>query len=76
MPKYRVHLQTGASMSVFVEADDPEAAIEAAYDHGQYLCAQCSGWGQEWDLDLGEWGTENLDGSQPPIEEIVDEEGA
>lgn len=55
MPKFTVFLTTTASLAVTVEAEDREAAIDAAYDNGQYLCAQCSGWGQDWGLDLGEW---------------------
>lgn len=55
MPKYRVYLETGASLSVTVDAEDEEAAAEAAFESGQYLCAQCSGWGQNWTVDLGEW---------------------
>lgn len=61
MPRYRVSLETGASLFVTVEAEDEEAAIEAAYDNGQYLCAHCTGWGQDWGLDLGEWEPSEVD---------------
>jgi hypothetical protein len=53
--KYSVNLTATASLIVQVEAEDREAAIDAAYDNGQYLCAQCTGWGQDWSLDLGEF---------------------
>lgn len=33
-----------------------EAAVEEAYQEvpGD-VCAQCSGWGKSWSLDLGDW---------------------
>ncbi|MEV1013828.1 hypothetical protein AB0I89_24045 [Micromonospora sp. NPDC049801] len=73
MAKYRVYMETTASMTVTVEVDDNlsedearEAAIEKAYDEApRDVCAQCSGWNQPWSLDLGEWemSTES-DGSE------------
>ena len=44
MAKYRVYLQTVASTSVEVEADDKDAALEAALS-GEMptICALCSG---------------------------------
>lgn len=66
MAKYRVYLETGASVAVTVEVDDDldeaeahAAAIEKAFDEApRSVCAQCSGWGQKWSLDLGEWDVE------------------
>ena len=56
MNKYRVYLQAIANLSVEVEAEDPDEALELAFEqHGQYLCAQCSGWGENWSLDIREW---------------------
>lgn len=56
MPKYHVNLQTVASMSVTVEAEDEKSAIDAAYEEiPSGVCAQCSGWDQFWSLDLGEF---------------------
>lgn len=55
MPKYRVWLQTNAEFGVSVEAEDEEAAIEAAFEHTRGICAQCSGWGKDTSIDLGEW---------------------
>ena len=65
MSRYRVYMSTGAGLSVSVEAEDEESAIEAAYDvaSSQYLCAQCAGWGQKWGLDLGEWEVDDEPGS-------------
>jgi hypothetical protein len=66
MAKYRVYLTTGASVAVDVEVDDsldPEEARDKAYDEAfqeapSGVCAHCSGWGQPWGLDLGEWEIE------------------
>lgn len=70
MPKYRVYLQTSASMTVTVEAEDPDAALDAAYEEAPGgVCAQCSGWGKNWSLDLGEWESD----SQAPLDQVVEE---
>jgi len=56
MPKYRVYYETVASVTIIVEAEDEEAAEQKAWnDIPNGVCAQCSGWGQPWGLDLGEW---------------------
>jgi len=57
MSTFRIYFTTGASATVTVEANDLEDAIEKAYDElPSDICAQCSGWGQEWSRDLGdEW---------------------
>jgi hypothetical protein len=63
MPKYNVLFTTHASAWVTVEApetDDKGEIVDFAYDASTVefpsLCAQCSGWGQQWDLELGdEW---------------------
>ena len=55
MNKYRVYLQATADLSVVVEAEDPEEALDLAYESRQYLCSQCAGWGESWSLDIGEW---------------------
>lgn len=55
--KYRVTLKNTAYAYITVEADNPDEAIDAALD-GElpYICAQCSGWGAGYDLELGdEW---------------------
>jgi hypothetical protein len=63
MAKYTVYLETTASMTVTVEVDDNlneddarEAAMEEAFQEAPSgVCAQCSGWKEKWNLDLGEW---------------------
>ena len=43
MAKYVVHFGGGANATVEVDADDPDAAIEAAYDElPNGLCSHCS----------------------------------
>lgn len=79
MAKYRVFLATGASLSVTVEVDDDldvdearESAIEKAFEEApSNVCAQCSGWGKRWSLDLGEWDMEkNQDGTEAQPERV------
>jgi hypothetical protein len=58
MPKFRVNLLKTVSYTIEVEADDEDAAIDAAYDQAPSVCAQCSGWGQDWGYDDGnDWQT-------------------
>jgi hypothetical protein len=81
MSKYRVYLSTGASMTVTVEVDDDldpddaiEQAIEKAFDEApQGVCAQCSGWGQSWGLDLGEWDIERDPDGKEATPELVED---
>lgn len=50
--KLTVNFSQVVSVSVTVDADDVEAAIEAAYDDAPTgICAQCSGWGKSWSRD-------------------------
>jgi hypothetical protein len=58
VPEYTVILRSTQWAYIRVEADDPQAAIEAAHDHGvPEMCAQCTGWGQDWtrEADEDEW---------------------
>lgn len=57
MPKYRVHLRTAGFTSVVVEADDPDRAIDKAFERDlPGICAQCTGWGRGYTLEFGdEW---------------------
>ncbi len=57
MSKYRVGLTSEAYAYVTVEADDPDSAIEAAFEEAPTICAHCAGWGQlGWSLEIGdEW---------------------
>jgi hypothetical protein len=69
VPKYRLYYETVASTYVEVEAEDADAAVDKAWDEAEFpqLCAQCSGWGRSYSLDLGEW--EPVDG-EGGIEEV------
>lgn len=66
--KYTVNFSQIVSVSVTVDADDIESAIEAAYDEAPSgVCAQCSGWNQDWSRD---------DVGELVVEEVSDETGA
>lgn len=52
MSEYSVYFTQTVGVTVSVEADDIEDAIERAYDEAPgSICAQCSGWGRSWDRD-------------------------
>lgn len=56
MAKYDVSMTTCAYAIVTVEADNEDDAMERALEKGPTnICAQCSGWGMPWSLDLGGW---------------------
>lgn len=59
MPKYRVTFTGSASATVDVETDetDPEVIAELAYQEDfPTVCAQCSGWGRSYSLEIpDEW---------------------
>lgn len=56
MPKFTVHMDAVISTAVTVEAEDVEAALAACYDElPRSICAQCSGWGESWGKDEGEY---------------------
>lgn len=81
MKKFRVYLQTWASTSVEVEAEDKEAALTAYFDDMNValptLCAQCSGWGQDYNLDLNDQWNPAVSPGEPEtnaVEEISDGE--
>ncbi len=55
MATYRVNYTSGAFLSIAVEADNEEDAIDKAYEEvPSGVCAQCSGWGEKWSLDVGD----------------------
>jgi hypothetical protein len=54
MATYTVYLKTFAETSVKVEAEDPDEAPDKAYDVRPTICAQCSGWGRNYNLELGD----------------------
>jgi hypothetical protein len=65
MTTYQVLFTTGASTVVEVEADSPEEARELADEKFKepMLCAQCSGWGNRQNLELGDgWEQDESDG--------------
>lgn len=67
--KYRVYFTGTADLTVTVDVNDPEAAIEQAYDEmPSGLCAQCSGWGRTWSRDWPEevevYAVDDADGKQ------------
>lgn len=63
MSRYEVTLKGGAWVYVTVDAADPEDAIEQAQEIAPHeVCAQCSGWGREYDLELSEeWEKESVE---------------
>jgi hypothetical protein len=70
--KYRVTFGKQVWSAVEVEAEDEEAAIEKATEEFVYpsLCAQCSGWGQDWYVEDGdEWLIP--DKVEDAVEEVV-----
>lgn len=68
MPEYRVIFIAGADIVVKVEADDPDAALNAAEEElPGSLCFQCSGYRQAWSRDEGDfepWIVEDAEGKE------------
>jgi hypothetical protein len=72
MPKFRVYLQTVASTTIEVEAEDKHEAYELATSKKMpTICAQCAGWGGRQNLDLNDvWeGDDDIDKA---VEEVED----
>lgn len=66
-----MYLNGHAWFNTTVDADDVESAIEQAFEKRPNLCAQCSGWGREWSLELGdEWELDTVEDENG--EEVVD----
>lgn len=63
MEKYRVYLETTASMSVEVEADSMEEAVEYALDEhgGTSSCHQEPFELGDWDVPKDNWAVVRLD---------------
>ena len=60
MSKYTVPLKTGAYAFVTVEADSAEDAVDAVFNGDlPWVCAQCSGWGRQFSLELGDWDVDD-----------------
>ena len=56
MPKFNVYFQTTADTSFTVEAESADEAIERIFDDADfpYICAQCSVWGSDYELNIGD----------------------
>ncbi len=73
MAEYRVYLQATAEMAVRVEAEDETEAIDKAYDElPGGVCAQCSGWRQKWNLDIGDFEVSDSTDEFPNPELVSD----
>lgn len=72
MAKYRIPMTTYVNTSVEVETDetDPEKIVEAAYEQANFpsICAQCSGWGNDQELELGDdWSPVPMSSTDPTL---------
>lgn len=70
---FTVYLSTGAHTVVTVMATDAEQAAEFAYqDDLPTICAQCSGWGRDVNLELGDdWEvTEVVPSASTPVTSV------
>lgn len=70
MPKYAVDLMSTLTTTITVEADSEDDAIEKAFDSEAMpgsICAQCTGWGQKFSIDQGEWDTPPSDINEQPV---------
>lgn len=62
MTRYRVEAYTTISFTTEVDIDDEgmdegeaeEAAYDKAMEKRRGLCAQCSGYGRDWSLDMND----------------------
>lgn len=72
MSKYRVYLQTVASTTIEVEADNKDEAYDKALNEGMpHICAQCSGWGGGQNLELnGDWDISEDSTVDESVEEV------
>lgn len=64
MKTYSVLFTTGASSVFEVEAESVAEARDIAADQFEppTICAQCSGWGNDQNLELGDWEQDESDG--------------
>jgi hypothetical protein len=74
MPKYRVYLETVASTTIEVEAEDKDEAYEfVASANMPRICGQCSGWGNDQNLELGDvWEIPQTMSVEEAVEEVTD----
>ncbi|MFJ6636608.1 hypothetical protein ACIQMR_35370 [Streptomyces sp. NPDC091376] len=73
MAKYTIPLNGYASATLTIETDetDPELILEEALNQGvPGICAQCSGWGRPFSIELGdEWEETRKPDGTPEIYE-------
>ena len=57
MALYDVHMARTTWLTMHVEADDEDQALEEAYQEAPTFTAHEGGWGSfgKWDADAGEW---------------------
>lgn len=56
MSMFTLYFTNTSSSVVKVEAVDLDEAIDLAYDQlPSSICAQCSGWGSDWNRDESDW---------------------
>lgn len=55
LKKYRVRLVRADYFTTEVEAETEEEALDLAYSITPELCAQDSGWGQDWNVEVDDW---------------------
>lgn len=60
MAKYAVSMEETCWVTVYVEADSEDEALEKGYEAApDGICAHCTGWGTEWGRDHeGPWGSD------------------
>jgi hypothetical protein len=84
MAKYTAYFTTTASMTLVAEVPDdvaaegPEEISEWIMSNSRSatLCAQCSGWGQPYSLDLAEWEPETHgEGERKGLAYVTDADG-
>lgn len=59
--RFTVYFNATTTISVDVEAEDAEAAIDLAYEElPGGLCIHCSGWDKSWGRDEGEFEPDSV----------------
>lgn len=85
MPKYRMYIngaydgyvefESAVVIQPETSAEDTERVVEDGYESGTFptLCAQCSGWGRNFSISLGDEVNITLDDNKMPVIEVVGE---
>ena len=74
--KYRVHFETVAGATVYVDAQNEDEAVKKACEELPYsMCASCSGWGRSYSMEMGEWDLieESAEDGIRAVEPVEDE---